>query len=130
MIRKYAMAFMALVMFGLSGALHAEELFAHAVRATIPFEFAVGKQAMPAGDYTVSIDQQSGRILLTGPSSYSEMTIPKETRELPTSGKLVFQQDGSKFFLTEVWTPENSTGQVLVHESGKQVKHTLQIDAR
>ena len=135
-MKKYVTAFMAVMLLALAGTLNAEALYAHMVRATIPFAFSAGSQAMPAGDYTVSVDQQSGRILLEGPSSYTLMTVPKETQEVPSRGRLVFQQDGATFFLTEVWTPENSTGQVLVHKGkdeashAKQAKHTLQIEAR
>ena len=134
-MRKLVTALMAVIVLALAGTLNAEELLARTVRATIPFAFSAGSQAMPAGEYTVSIDEQSGRILLQGPSSYSLMTIPKETQEVPSHGRLVFQQDGATFFLSEVWTPENTTGQVVVHRGNDdvrhaKVKHTLQIEAR
>ena len=135
MMKKLVTALMAVIVLALAGTLNAEALFAHTVRATIPFAFSAGSQAMPAGEYTVSVDEQSGRIVLQGPSSYSLMTIPKETREVPSHGRLVFQQNGSTFFLAEVWTRENTTGQVVVYNGNDEAhhakaKHTLQIEAR
>lgn len=129
MIRKSVSALVSLILLVAVGApLQAESMFEHSVKVTIPFSFSAGSQAMPAGDYTVSVNMDNQRIVLQsgGQSALALLTIPKEANTIPTRGRLVFQQDGATFYLTEVWTPENSVGQVLVHKSTNEVRHSKQ----
>ena len=128
MVKRGVIALLSVfLLFALSVYMQAESTFGHSVRATIPFAFSVGTKAMPAGEYTVSVDVQSGRILLEGPSSYAVMTIPKEAKSINGHGRLVFQQDGDKFLLAEVWTPEDSTGQVLVGTEKHASRHAKAV---
>jgi len=41
------------------------------------------------------------------------LTARKESRSAPQRGKLVFQRYGTSFFLNEVWSQDNDTGQTL-----------------
>ena len=41
------------------------------------------------------------------------LTIRKESRSVPQRGRLVFQRYGTSFFLAEVWSQANATGQTL-----------------
>jgi hypothetical protein len=41
------------------------------------------------------------------------LTARKESRGAPQRGKLVFQRYGTSFFLNEVWSQDNNTGQTL-----------------
>ena len=48
------------------------------------------------------------------------LTARKESRSAPLRGKLVFQRYGTSFFLNEVWSQDNSTGQTLAPSSREE----------
>jgi hypothetical protein len=84
------------------------------IRVTIPFEFNVNNKALPAGQYEV---------LSAGPSNASFLEIRRADgavqayvnpeREVSNSShgtKLVFQQYGSTYFLSQLWTSGSASG--------------------
>jgi hypothetical protein len=86
----------------------------NAVKADVPFDFAVGDRAYPAGEYTLrSALNDSGVIRIdntqevltafAASNSCSNATPAKET-------KLVFHRIGSRYFLYQVWIAGNLTG--------------------
>ena len=65
------------------------------------------------------------------------LTNRKESRSAPQRGKLVFQRYGASFFLAEVWTQDNATGQTLAPSARekelareKQPQQILVVQAR
>jgi hypothetical protein len=82
---------------------------------TVPFAFAAGDKLMPPGDYTVQVNVERESVVLLGEGHKPLMllTIRKESRSAPQRGKLVFQRYGTSFFLAEIWSQDNATGETL-----------------
>jgi hypothetical protein len=106
---------------------------------TVPFEFAAGDKVLPAGDYTVQVNPERGSVVLRGEGRRSQilLTIRKKSRTVPVLGKLVFQRYGTRFFLDEVWSQNNATGETLAPSARekelarkKQPEQILEVQAR
>jgi hypothetical protein len=87
------------------------------VRAQIPFEFVVGDQTVPAGEYSVRTISSSNRALMIQNAEASISTFrlanaitPKRNK---TEARLVFHRYGQNYFLREVWEGGETTGQEL-----------------
>ena len=90
------------------------------VKANIPFDFVVGDQVMPAGEYQVSPIGGSGQAISIL-SEDRKSTALVVTSACATSGpskntKLVFHALGGRYFLSQIWTAGYSQGRQL-HES-------------
>ena len=82
------------------------------VTANIPFEFVVGTQTMPAGEYTVSsgsVPGSQGNDVLFALAR----RIQTEDGSYPQTTKLMFQRYGSQCFLSQVWTSDSPVGREL-----------------
>jgi hypothetical protein len=104
----------------LSLLLAAGSAFAQAIymKADVPFNFIVGKETLPAGQYTIeSFGTVSGMTLLIR----SEDNKPKalvntnsaQAREAPQQSKLVFTRYGDRCFLSEIWVRDSELGHRL-----------------
>jgi len=104
-----------ILLFAMAAPLQAGSILNHEMTVTVPFEFAADDKVLPAGDYTVQLNPERGTVVLRGEGQKPLMllTVRKESRSAPQRGKLVFQRYGASFFLAEVWTQDNSTGQTL-----------------
>ncbi len=76
----------------------------------IPFEFVVGNERLPAGDYTVRrIVRDSEKALLIrgtdGSAAAIVHTNAVETKAASPRAKLTFTQYDEQYFLSQVWTP-------------------------
>ncbi len=103
------------LLFAVAAPLQAGSILNHEMTVTVPFEFAAADKVLPAGDYTVQLNPERGTVVLRGegPKALMLLTIRKESRSAPQRGKLVFRRYGTSFFLSEVWSQDNSTGQTL-----------------
>lgn len=77
-----------------------------AIRATIPFDFTIGKQTLPAGEYTVAVQ---GKVLhvvrLDGTdSAYVQYYLSAHSKDV--SPRLIFHRYGNRSFLAQVWITE------------------------
>jgi hypothetical protein len=80
------------------------------LKAHIPFEFKVGDQRFPAGDYFVreaspnylALGNRQGQILA------SVFTNEVRSSTAPAKPVLRFNSEGGQLTLAEVWRPENS----------------------
>ena len=104
-----------ILLFAVAAPLQAGSILNHEMTVTVGFEFAAGDKLLPAGDYTVQLNPERGTVVLRGEGQKPLMllTARKESRSAPQRGKLVFQRYGTSFFLNEVWSQDNSTGQTL-----------------
>jgi len=104
------------------------------LNVTMPITFNVGRQTSPAGQYslrpvvqsTISLRIQAGQFLTNiGTNSV-------ESREAPTTMKLVFNGYGGHYFLTQIWQAGDSIGREVVrspveiematkHPNGQQI---------
>ena len=84
------------------------------VKATVPFDFVVGNQAYPAGDYSVkSLSQNGIPILISNDQDSSKgITLSNTCTSVRASGttKLVFHRLGDRYFLYQIWTQGNPAG--------------------
>jgi len=104
------------------------------VKANIPFDFVVNKQIMPRGEYTVqSIGTQgNGALLIRSMDSRAVSTVVGhscESYRAPGISKLVFHHYGERYFLAQLWTSGNSSGQEFpVSKTEKQLAQVATAD--
>jgi len=94
------------------------------VRANIPFKFVVDKQALPAGEYTLTKLGVTGSITAIQRDGGKEvkLVMPNnlETLKPADKTKLVFRCYGDRYFLSEIWVAGSTLGRKLpksAHES-------------
>lgn len=79
----------------------------HAVQATVPFDFTVGSQPLPAGTYRIT--SVSSNIILIrnrdNPAIAMQSLTTNDGEEWKGNGKLVFHRYGRQYFLHEVECP-------------------------
>jgi hypothetical protein len=95
------------------------------VRANIPFNFAVGNKTFPAGTYDVgTIDHRDSKILLLqardGNASMMVGSNAAENLKPADKTKLVFNQYGNRYFLSQIWVAGETRGHQLPKTSREQ----------
>lgn len=87
------------------------------LRAAVPFDFIVGHQALPAGEYDVQSLGLAGTALVirNNDDNKAAMTISMSCRQLNPSDKtkLVFHRVGNRYFLSEIWVAGEDAGRRL-----------------
>ena len=90
---------------------HAERV----IKVNIPFEFSVGNQVFPAGNYSLVstapalLDLRDAK----GHTLARVLTNSVETQKVPASPTLEFYNEGSRYSLAQVWQENYSIGQEL-----------------
>ena len=86
--------------------------------ADIPFDFVVGDQAMPAGEYSLKATGSQGNALMVQSQDSRSSAIRLSNSIAPkrekTHARLVFHRYGERYFLAEVWNGADSTGRQLL----------------
>ena len=92
------------------------------LKANIPFDFRVGSQSLPAGEYTVA--PKSPTMLMIqckdGHQSASVLTNAVQANQISADGKLIFNRYGEFYFLSQIWTPGEDVGRKLPKSSVEQ----------
>jgi hypothetical protein len=104
-----------LPMIALGAALVATNASAQTTRliADIPFEFRIGQNVLPAGEYTLQ-PQGNGAVLVRGSGAGTFfMTQACGGGNVVQEGKLVFHRSGSHYFLRQIWSPGYSEGREI-----------------
>ena len=86
-----------------------------ALKVTIPFDFNVAEQVLPAGDYLIQAPAgQKLRIL--GPNGAAALAVTNQVSGSRPSGPgfVVFNCYGERCFLARFWTARTDTGQELL----------------
>jgi hypothetical protein len=88
------------------------------VRANVPFNFVVESKTLPAGTYDVgSIDSVNANLLQVqfrnGSSSMIVSSNAAQNLEPANRTRLVFNQYGSRYFLSEIWVNGATRGHRL-----------------
>lgn len=91
--------------------------FPEPLKFRTPFDFVVGDQLAPAGEYIVRV--VSGRMLLSFTSTDGKVnaiipSLPSQKTETETRFRLVFHRYGVHYYISEIWTPGERTGRVMV----------------
>jgi hypothetical protein len=99
------------------------------MKADIPFSFTIGNQTLPAGEYSIRyVNQDSGKTALLfrsidGKTSRIVNMQTTQKGESEVKASLVFNQYGSSYFLSEVWTGADQYGLSLApSRSERQMK--------
>ncbi len=87
------------------------------VISNVPFNFVVGDQTMPAGEYRIrrASALSNGLIIQSSDATSSAMRLSNaiEPSSEKTNARLVFHRYGSHYFLTEVWSGGDNEGREL-----------------
>lgn len=103
------------------------------VRADIPFNFAAGNKALPAGTYDVGTMTGDDKTLLlqsrAGSASMMLNSNAAQALEPSTKTKLVFNRYGNQYFLSQIWVNGEARGRQLLKSSReKEVAKVLAQD--
>lgn len=107
------------------------------VTVTIPFDFYVGKTALPAGDYTVyrtSANSGNGFLLRAADGQAQVVFNAQEVQSdgTPEATKLEFRRYEDKYFLARFWAAGNNIGRELPRSglerelAGENTRHLAQ----
>jgi len=86
------------------------------VKFRVPFDFNVGPDTLPAGDYLVSYasrDTDSPAVIISsrdGRASRVLQMTPVGSGKSRASARLVFNRYGERYFLSQVWTTAERAG--------------------
>jgi hypothetical protein len=124
-MKKHALTLVGVLSLLLAAGSAWTQISAPALRAHIPFNFVVDKQALPAGEYTIAPMGTGGNALLIrdrdGKAKALVVTNNCESLNPADKSKLVFRRYGTdRYFLSQVWVAGNDTGRQLpksAHES-------------
>ena len=110
---------------------------AQTVHFTVPFSFVAGSKNLPAGDYIVELNTDSGTrgtIVLRRDGQQPIMllvAVGKEHFVAPEHSQLVFDRYGTSFFLAELRTEGDSTGRALASsDREKEMAHNSRPDQK
>ncbi len=115
MRRQSILVLTALVVAVLSfaGAMQAQSV-PHYVKVSVPFEFAVGQKALPAGDYKIVCTPDEIELLdARGQVVASTVHHSVRTADTTVPPKLVFVSEGGGHVLRQVWPGETRYGYEL-----------------
>ena len=81
---------------------------ANIMKVTVPFDFVISHKTLPAGDYVVRRRIEGALVVLAiqnEDKNESAYLIPHtvQARDLQPESKLVFNQYGDQYFLSQVW---------------------------
>jgi hypothetical protein len=85
------------------------------LKVNIPFEFSVGNEVLPAGEYTVRYVAQSALVIQCFDRNASQIfwTFGARSSKTRNESSLVFHRYGDEYFLSTIWTSGNDTGHEL-----------------
>jgi hypothetical protein len=82
------------------------------MKVTVPFNFAVENELLPAGEYTIE-RAATGRLRMQnndGSRVASFLAIPKQGKVTQENAHVVFHRYGGEYFLATIWTPGQEVG--------------------
>jgi hypothetical protein len=85
------------------------------LKVNIPFEFSVGNEALPAGEYTVRQLYPDVLVIENADGSATEIfsTIGARASKAPDESSLVFHRYGDEYFLSTIWMTGNNIGREI-----------------
>lgn len=102
---------------------------APALKAHIPFDFAMGDHWMPAGDYVITSPTSNFiQLRKADGSARAEVVSLRSAEESKGGSKLEFQKYGERYFLHRVLCPSATSMNVNVTR-GKAEKHARALEA-
>jgi hypothetical protein len=130
MAKKTFSILMLLAVVALATAAVSAQQSARRVVATIPFNFTVGNQDMPAGNYSVQAASLGSGILRISGTNNSKSIVRLSNslhRNNNGNGKLVFHRYQDQYFLSEIWGTGESEGRQLMKSSREKAMQREQL---
>ena len=88
------------------------QFVSHVANVNIPFDFAVGNETLPQGEYTVTNNR--GLIQISGSHlSIYACASQTEKRGGKNAAELVFHRINNQYFLAEIWMGDDRDGRKL-----------------
>ena len=86
--------------------------------ANIPFDFMVGNKTLPAGSYKVGRPNTAGMLVIQsadhrGSAFFLAHFVSAKSGQ-DNSAKLIFNRYGDQYFLSQVWSGEETDGRGLI----------------
>lgn len=96
-------------------------------KANIPFEFVVGDQTLPAGEYATDAMNAAGNVLRIRPvnAKGSALRLTSPASGSAKHAKLVFHRYGQRYFLAEVWTTEDDGRELMKSRQERAIQKEL-----
>ena len=101
----------------------------------VPFEFSVGNNVLPAGEYVVSSETQLLRVESKDRKQHVAI-LPVSTRIDPRSAsevKLKFRRNGDQYYLSQVWLADGIGRDIKRHRTNSDVAQnysTIELQGR
>ena len=123
-LKTFVLAISAAAVLGTTG-LYAQT----GVAANVPFNFTVGTEKMPAGEYTVQpvstangviqmLNVETGKsVLVSAPGMLSIHKGQADER-----GMIIFHRYGDRYFFSEVWTPNGLRGRTQPSKLEREIE--------
>jgi hypothetical protein len=92
------------------------------INISIPFDFVVENQTLPAGEYNIQ-PAVGGRIMLRshdGATATTVLTLPVKSQQPSSETKLVFKRYGNQYFLAQVWSRGANVGREVLAGRSEQ----------
>jgi len=85
------------------------------VKANVPFDFVVGDQVMPAGEYIVGPAGSLGQAIAIRSENATDtaLTMPCSLSGPSKDSKLVFHAVAGRYFLSQIWVEGYAQGRQL-----------------
>ncbi len=93
------------------------------LEVNIPFEFQIGSQTLPAGEYSIKRLTQNSVLVRSADGQRRAIAQTPKTITADENGKqekLVFNQYGNQYFLAQVWMVRGSDGRELYKSDAEQ----------
>lgn len=86
------------------------------LKATVPFDFVIGTQAFPAGDYDIQNATQYTLVIDNGSEKGRRLVMPLSatSQERAKNSVLVFHRVGDSYYLYQIWIQGNTLGREFV----------------
>ncbi|MBI4891409.1 MAG: hypothetical protein HY821_12350 [Acidobacteria bacterium] len=88
----------------------------YVVRADIPFDFQVGQQKLPAGEYRIqpfNLGAIAVSSVLPRTQHATSTVFPAGGGKIAEETRLIFERYGDRYFLKQVWRAGTNTGAEL-----------------
>jgi hypothetical protein len=113
----------ALLGLGLLFAVSGVQAQQNGVKANIPFDFVVGNQVLPAGEYVVAPQGATNQAILIrstdNKNAVLSVTSSCSSGRPSTQTKLVFHTLGGRYFLSQIWAQGYDQGRELRKSSAE-----------
>ncbi len=116
MIKGFTMVTLILAIALMTAVVSANAQSATVLVAEVPFEFVVGDQTLPAGEYRIKPSALSSTLAIQSADSGKtamRLTNGTEPSRRNKIAKLVFHRYGQRYFLAEVWNGNDNAGRQL-----------------